>query len=158
MKTVKIWAGTLFGAGLLPAAPGTWGSFFTLPLIYLASWLHPGIGLMVFLIITIFLSLWSAPENVRQFGDDPPQFVMDESAGQTVVFLTAGFAYSISEDWIILLGGFVLFRIFDVLKPLGIKALEKISGKYGILLDDLLAGVYALICLEIIMLLIVHLL
>jgi phosphatidylglycerophosphatase A len=152
MKKVKIWTGTLFGAGLLPAAPGTWGSFFTLPLIYLASWLHPGIGLIVFLILTIFLSLWSAPENVKQFGEDPSQFVMDESAGQTVVFLTAGFHYTLTEDLILLLGGFLLFRIFDVLKPLGIKTLEKLSGKYGILADDLLAGLYALICLELLLL------
>jgi phosphatidylglycerophosphatase A len=153
MRNVKIWTGTLFGAGLLPAAPGTWGSFFTLPFIYLASWLHPGFGLFALLILTIGLSLWSAPVNVREFGEDPPQFVMDESAGQTVVFLTAGFHYSLPDDLLLLLAGFILFRIFDILKPLGIKTLEKISGKYGILADDLLAGVYALICLELLILL-----
>ncbi|MCC5941357.1 MAG: phosphatidylglycerophosphatase A [Balneolaceae bacterium] len=147
MQSIKIWIGTLFGAGLLPYGPGTWGSLFTLPLIYFSAILFPVYGLYALLLITVLLSLWSTDANVQKFGDDPGQFVMDESAGQTVVFLAAGF-HQTGSDLLILLAGFLLFRMFDIMKPLGIKAVEKMRGKFGILADDLLAGLYALICLE----------
>lgn len=147
MQRTKIWIGTLFGAGLIPFAPGTWGSFFTLPFIYFAAVLHPGFGLYALLLLTILFSLWCTDENVQKFGNDPGQFVMDESAGQTVVFLAVSF-HQAGSDLLILLAGFLLFRLFDILKPLGIKAVEKLPGKFGILADDLLAGLYALICLE----------
>jgi phosphatidylglycerophosphatase A len=76
---------------------------------------------------------------------------MDESAGQIVAFLAIPFHYSLYTDIWILLAGFLLFRLFDIFKPFGIRELEKISGKFGILFDDLLAGVYALICLQMIL-------
>ncbi len=149
MTRLKILTGTLFGAGLLPYGPGTWGSLVTLPIIYLTSWFFPIFGLYVLLTITIILSLWSTSANVNKFGDDPPQFVMDEAAGQTLTFLIVGFHYSLSQDLAILIAGFILFRFFDILKPLGIDAIQKMHGKFGVLADDLMAGVYALICLEI---------
>ncbi len=147
MQNFKIWVGTLFGAGLMPFAPGTWGSFFTLPLIYVAAIVSPVYGIPLLLVLTIILSLWSTDASVEKFGDDPGQFVMDESAGQTATFLFISFSQT-SSDFLILLAGFVLFRIFDILKPFGIKAVEKMRGKFGILADDLLAGLYALVCLK----------
>ncbi len=148
MNRLKILTGTLFGAGLLPKAPGTWGSFCTLPLVYISFWLSPQFGLIFLLTGTILLTLWSAGQNVNEFGEDPPQFVMDEAAGQTVVFLTISFQYTWMHDLLLLLAGFILFRVFDIIKPLGIKKIEALTGKYGILADDLLAGMYALILLE----------
>ena len=148
MTRIKILLGTLFGAGMLPGAPGTWGSFFTLPLIYGAYWLSPEFGLILLLLCTILLSLWTTDQNVIRFGDDPPQFVMDEAAGQTVVFMTSTFHFAAGHDLLLLLAGFILFRVFDILKPFGIKKLDAIKDKYGILVDDLLAGFYALILLE----------
>lgn len=147
MNRIKIWVGTLFGAGLLPAAPGTWGSLFTLPLIYFSAIALPVYGPIFLLLATILLSLWSSDTNVAAFGEDPGQFVMDESAGQTVVFLFVSFQQTLF-DLILLAIGFLLFRLFDVLKPFGIKAVEKLHGKFGILADDLLAGIYALICIQ----------
>lgn len=148
MKSFKVLLGTFFGAGLLPVAPGTWGSFFTLPFIWLTMIWFPVYGLPVFVIIAAALSLWTAPANVEKYGQDPPQFVMDECAGQAVVFLYTSFYVIELSNIATLLTGFILFRIFDVLKPLGIDAIQKLDGKFGILADDLLAGVYALICLE----------
>lgn len=148
MKSLKILLGTLFGAGLLPKAPGTWGSLFSLPLIWLTMIWFPVYGLSVFVLISSLLSLWTAPANVEKYGEDPPQFVMDECAGQAVVFLYTTFHVVELSNFIILISGFILFRIFDVLKPFGINAIQKLDGKFGILADDLLAGVYALICLE----------
>lgn len=148
MSGLKILLGTFFGAGLLPKAPGTWGSFFTLPFIYAVYWLSPQFGLILFFFATIFMSLWTTDRNVEKFGDDPPQFVMDEAAGQTIVFMTASFHFSWLPDLLILLSGFILFRFFDIIKPLGIKKVDSIKGKYGILIDDLLAGFYAWFLLE----------
>lgn len=154
MNRLKILLGTFFGAGLLPKAPGTWGSFCTLPIIYISYWLSPQFGLIFLLITTIVLSLWTAGQNVTEFGEDPPQFVMDEAAGQTVVFLTISFHFTWMNDLLLLIAGFILFRIFDIIKPLGIKKVEALTGKYGILADDLIAGFYALILLETILYLI----
>lgn len=151
MEQIKIFIGTFFGAGLLPLAPGTWGSLFTLPVIYLTALHFKAAGMIILLLVAILLSLWSAPAAVRRYGEDPGRFVMDESAGQIVAFLIIPFHYSLNMDIWILLAGFLLFRLFDIFKPFGIRELEKISGKFGILFDDLLAGVYALICLQVIL-------
>lgn len=147
----KILAGTLFGTGFIPKAPGTWGSLVTLPLIYGSSLISPQFGIPVLIVLAIMLSLWSSSENEREFGDDPPQFVMDECAGQSLVFLPAAIIASAVPDLFQLVTGFFLFRVFDILKPFGIDRLQKLPGKFGILVDDLLAGIYALICVELIL-------
>lgn len=148
MKFLKILLGTLFGTGLLPNAPGTWGSLFSLPLVYAAFLIHPWLGIAALVLIASLISLWASDTCVEKFGKDPGQFVIDETAGQAVVFLFTSFHYSSQTNIGLLLVGFILFRIFDIFKPLGIARLEKLPGKFGILIDDLAAGVYALICLE----------
>ncbi len=148
MKALKFITGTFFGTGLLPKAPGTWGSLAAIPFIYLTALHFSVIGVVIFVIIACLLSLWSTSEAVERFGDDPSQFVMDEVAGQSIVFLFAGFQANISHDIWILVSGFILFRLFDIFKPLGINQLEKLPGKFGILFDDLLAGFYALVFVE----------
>jgi phosphatidylglycerophosphatase A len=150
MRSFKLSLGTLFGAGLLPKAPGTWGSFFTLPLIYLAFWLAPQYGILLLLIGTSLLSLWTADPAVEKYGEDPAQFVMDEVAGQSLVFISTPFLFNSGYDLLLLLTGFLLFRFFDIKKPLGINKIQKLHGKFGILADDLLAGLYSLLLLEII--------
>ena len=147
-KSIKLAAGSFLGSGHLPKAPGTWGSLFFLPVIYTASVLGPSWILWAILAITIFLSLWSADACIKIYGDDPPSFVMDECAGQTIPFLFTAFTSDPAHDLPLLLAGFVFFRFFDILKPLGIDALQHLPGKFGILADDLLAGLYALFILE----------
>jgi len=142
-QAVALFAGTLFVTGYLPIAPGTWGSLFCLPMIY-ASWYLLGYtGLVLLTIGTSILSLLSAPIAIRVLGDDPAAFVMDECAGQSLVFATALPLCHLSPDIPTLLVGFLFFRLFDIVKPMGIKQAEKFRGKFGILADDLLAGMYA---------------
>lgn len=142
-QSVALCTGTLFGTGYLPIAPGTWGSLFWLPMIY-ASWYLLGYpGLLLLTIGTCILSLLSAPTAIRVLGDDPAAFVMDECAGQSLVFATALPLLALSPDILTLLVGFLFFRLFDIAKPMGIKQTEKFRGKFGILADDLLAGIYA---------------
>ncbi len=150
MSSFKVLFGTLLGVGNLPKAPGTWGSLVTLPLIYLAFWLSPQFGILILLIGTVLLSLWTSDAAVVKYGEDPAQFVMDEAAGQTLVFIATPFLFSVGPDLFLLLTGFLLFRFFDVKKPLGINKLQDLHGKYGILADDLLAGTYSLLLLEMI--------
>lgn len=145
---IRVAIGTLFGVGYLPIAPGTWGSFFTLPLIYLAAYFFPIAGVPVFFVACCVLSLLCAPAAETRFGLDPAQFVMDECAGQSLVFILTAFTFSFVSDAFILAAGFLFFRFFDILKPLGVDKLQKLPGEIGILSDDLLAGVYSFICLE----------
>ena len=149
MTSLKRIIGTLFGIGYLPPAPGTWASLFTLFIIYgcslfLYSWTLP---VLLFLFIT--LSLITSPEPaIDSDCNDPSWFVMDECAGQTVPFLLTGFTASLQHDLLYLLAGFIFFRFFDIAKPLGVNRLQNLPGKIGILADDLLAGFYALICMQ----------
>lgn len=139
--------GTLFGAGYLPLGPGTWGSLLFLPFIY-ASYLLLGIpGVITLTLIASILSLATAPAAIKQLGNDPGEFVMDECAGQALVFAIVLPVLNTEPELSILFAGFLLFRVFDIIKPLGIKRAEKLGGKYGILIDDLIAGLYASITL-----------
>ncbi len=142
VHSFKLFLGTLFYAGRIPKAPGTMGSLLFLPFIYGSYLLYHVWGLTVLTVLACVLSLWTAPASVKEFGEDPGEFVMDECAGQTLVF--AGYvAYGFDLTLTSLLFGFLLFRLFDITKVLGIKRVEKFPGKFGILFDDLLAGIYA---------------
>ena len=142
IQSIKLAFGTLFGAGRISKAPGTFGSLLFLPVIYGVYMLNAAWGLAVLTIAASLLSLWAAPASIEEFGDDPGEFIMDECAGQSLVFALA-VAFGFSLNLIYMLMGFLLFRLFDITKPLGIKRIEKFRGKYGILYDDLLAGIYA---------------
>lgn len=145
---IRVAFGTLFGTGHLPIAPGTWGSLFTLPLIYAADYFVPILGIPLFFAACCVISIFCGSAVEARYGRDPSQFVMDECAGQSLVFILGGFTFTLSGDVLTLTFGFLLFRFFDILKPLGIDKLQKLPGEIGILADDLLAGVYAFICLE----------
>lgn len=148
MNSLKLALGTIFGIGRLPVAPGTWGSLATLPIVFLIGW-YAGISAVAALVlISCTLSLWCSPAAEERFGKDPSQFILDEMAGQSLVFLLTDFSALPLELTLVLLSGFILFRFFDIIKPLGINALQKLPGKFGILADDILAGFYALLILE----------
>jgi len=148
MSSLKLALGTLFGIGRLPFAPGTWGSLVTLPVVFLIGGSAGFYAIMVFIIFSGTLSLWCAPAAEKKFGEDPSQFILDELTGQSIVFLLADFTAAPIQLFMVLLSGFILFRFFDIIKPLGINALQKLPGKFGILADDILAGFYALVILE----------
>lgn len=148
MNAFKYFLGTGFYSGLIPLAPGTFGSLAVLLIIFgiIQAQLYP--LLLVLVVFALAISFWAAPGFEDEFGEDPGQFVMDEWAGQTLTFFAISFSEDAVSNILLLLAGFILFRFFDILKPLGIKKLQKLGGSWGILLDDLLAGFYALICLK----------
>lgn len=144
---------TAGGLGLLPKAPGTWGSLK--PIIGVLIFGHFGLiqgWLMVLLGATIVISsiatLVLATWYTNHFGkEDPPQVVSDEVAGQSVALL--GMAWvdpsSVgSVHWIgLAILAFLLFRVFDIWKPGLISAAQSLQGGFGVLVDDLFAGIAA---------------
>lgn len=156
MARLKTIIGTAFGSGLLPVAPGTWASLIALIPIYMCFLVGSSLAVLLFTVCASLLCLWSADTCIRKWGPDPGRMVMDEWAGQAIVFIPFISTHSFSGDLLLLLGGFLFFRLFDVWKPLGISRLEQIKGGWGILLDDLLAGLYANLCLKILILLVLR--
>jgi phosphatidylglycerophosphatase A len=135
-----------FGVGLLPGMPGTFGTVAAIPLYAAGSLLGPQYQFSILLIITIG-AIWSSHRSQRILGsDDPKVIVVDEVAG---FLLTTAF---LPFTWSTLAGGFFLFRFFDILKPPPLKTIEKrLKGGVGIVIDDLLAGVYAHIGLRLLL-------
>ena len=143
-----------FGLGFLPVAPGTWGSIppvvvFAACCLYGVSWAITS-ATMFFIAVGASIScVLFAPEVIGLTGDkDPSQVVADEVAGQSLTFITA-YAVGGKNVLIVSLVGFAAFRFFDILKPYPCKKLEKLPSGWGILADDLMAGVYAGIVLQI---------
>lgn len=130
--------GTLFYIGYMPQAPGTWGSLATLLLFYVFP-VKELYWQLVILISLILLSVWSGDilEKADQI-EDPGYIVIDEAAG---IFLT--FFALPTDNFKVCLVGFILFRIFDMVKPFGIHRLQQIHGGVGIVADDLAAGLMA---------------
>ena len=141
-----------FGLGLLPVAPGTWGSLPSM--LIFALLVSMGISNNYLLLVMLVLALAGsivcvgfAPAAIARTGkNDPGEVVADEFAGQAVTFMFAGFM-PINYICTTAIAGFLLFRVFDVFKPWPIRRLEKFPKGWGILADDLLAGVYAGIAL-----------
>jgi len=145
-KTFWAWTvATFFGAGLGKPGPGTWGSVAAV-LIWagVAFGLHPSQqSLLVLLLLGIALSIVlgvpastiAARESARE---DPGFVVIDEVAGQWIALL------GIHARWQEALLALFLFRLFDITKPFGIRRLEQLPAGWGIIFDDVAAGLYAL--------------
>ena len=131
-----------FGIGLIPVAQGTFGTLAGIPLALALAHLGPMAG-AYFLFFFILLGIWASERSARALEkEDPAEVVIDETAGLLLaLFLLPATGFNLCL-------GFVLFRLFDILKPYPIRRLEKIGGGPGIVLDDLLAGVYGNLCLR----------
>jgi phosphatidylglycerophosphatase A len=154
---MKRWLVSCFGLGYLPVAPGTWGSLppaiiFALMYQFGVPGLTISIVMAVLTIVGSLVCVWLAPVVIAATGkSDPREVVVDEFAGQALTFLQAAFlipdTFTLKQVWITAIIGFLLFRLFDIVKPWPIHGLQKLPRGWGILIDDLLAGVYAAICL-----------
>jgi len=154
---MKRLAASCFGLGRLPLAPGTRGSLP--PAVIFALMWHFGASAVSILIVMASLALAGsvvcvicAPVVIAATGTtDPRGIVADEFAGQAVTFLAIPFlaigTISTSQIWVTTVLGFLLFRLFDIVKPWPIRKFEKLPKGWGVLADDLLAGVCAAILL-----------
>jgi phosphatidylglycerophosphatase A len=171
---------TTFGVGYLPIMPGTYGSAVGVVIYLAissltAAWLaysgpfsepirpflsgYPTFGIseatfawvhvivLVSFLMFCLLGIWAAGRSTELLGNsDPSEAVVDEVIGQLITFLFVPFGIS----WPFILAGFLLFRLFDIWKPYPIDSLQVLPGGIGVCADDILAGVYAGICLSVI--------
>lgn len=156
---------TTWGVGYLPLAPGTWGSMVGVAIyigflgirdhfvvgerILVANIFHFSIHaiFLVFVLVLFWLGTWASGRSIELLGNsDPSEAVVDEVLGQLVTFVLFPFWIS----WPFVIAGFLLFRLFDIWKPYPINDLQVLPGGLGICGDDIVAGVYAGICLTVI--------
>ena len=132
-----LFVATGFFIGSVPVAPGTFGSLIGLPVCFLLSRLNFLQSLICILVFILFaIGIASAAEKILN-QKDPGQIVIDEIAGLMVTL--AGLPFNLKT----VLAGFIIFRVFDILKPFPIRILERrVGGGSGIVLDDVMAGVY----------------
>ncbi len=127
------------GLGWLPAAPGTWASLAALLPAAAIQYAGGPLALAIAMVAAAFLGLWA----IRACGeteDDPGWIVIDEVAGQWLALVPAAL------DWRLYVAGFALFRLFDIAKPWPVGWADRaLPGAAGIMVDDLLAGIYAAI-------------
>jgi phosphatidylglycerophosphatase A len=134
-----------FGAGLAPTAPGTFGTVVGLPFWFALSWL-PWPGYVAAVALLFVFGCWVCGASARLLGvHDYGGIVFDEIVGFLVAAgpLLPALHLGRGHDWLWLVAAFGLFRLFDVWKPWPIGALERIEGGFGIMFDDLLAGLAA---------------
>lgn len=134
-----------FGSGAAPWAPGTFGTLAAVP-IY---WFLQDLPFLTYCAITAFvfmIGIWLCDVACKDTGvHDHPGVVWDEIAGYLITMIAA------PKGWFWIILGFLLFRIFDIWKPWPILAIDqKVQGGFGVMLDDLLAAVYAWISLQVI--------
>lgn len=154
------------GVGYLPLAPGTWGSlvglgvylvvrgaamkvFFDLGATRNLNLLHVYYGVILFeLVMAVgiaWIGTWAASRTEMLSGrKDPGKVVVDEVAGQFIALIPVPFM--LEPAWWAMILAFILFRLFDIVKPYPARKLESLPGGLGIMADDLIAGVYAGVC------------
>ncbi len=141
MKNIQLaeWIGTVCKIGRIPGAPGTWGS-----LAAVIVWFYlPETDYRIFSVIILFIGLIGVQvsTSLENFydTDDPGYIVIDEWVGQWIALI------ALPKTWEIGLIAFLLFRLFDIAKPWPINRLQKLSKGWGVMADDVVAGLFALI-------------
>lgn len=138
---------TFFGVGNMYPGPGTYASAITVALWWVAAhWISPGWLLPVAVAASAAITLAGIPPSTvvaRESGHNDPGFVViDEVAGQMIALI------GIPLSWNYLLASFILFRSFDIVKPFPLRRLERLPEGSGIMMDDVGAGLYALVLLQ----------
>lgn len=136
--------GTGFYSGLWPWGPGTAGSVLaTVIWLLLGLWLPVfslSVTTLVLILVFTLLGTWATARLQPYWGEDPSRVVVDEMVGVWIPLLAVG-----PKEWLWALAALVLFRFFDIVKPLGIKKLDRMKGAFWVMGDDILGGIYALV-------------
>jgi phosphatidylglycerophosphatase A len=134
-----------FGSGLCPIMPGTCGTIVAIPIYLLLAQL-PLLYYSIILVIMILVGFWLCDVTARDLDiHDPPNVVWDEIVGYLLTMI------AVPINWVWVIVGFILFRVFDIWKPWPISWVnENVDGGFGIVIDDLLAAIPAAIILQII--------
>jgi len=140
---------TGFGSGYFPIAPGTAGAVLATAIWFVLALTFPFYHLLIatalFIVLFTFLGAWSSGIMETHWGKDPSKVVIDEMVGVWIPLLVVNNEKKYYVYYA--LAALLLFRLFDIFKPLGIRKMEAIEGGWGIMLDDILAGLYSLFIL-----------
>ena len=148
MNKFSEYLSTLFGIGYFPKAPGTAGTlfaallYFVLPDTWFYGWQISILALIAILVGSV-ISVFFISKAEEGLGHDNGKIVLDEFWGYFIAVLF------LPKTLIIIVAAFVLFRIFDILKPEPVNALQKLPKGWGVMADDIMAGIYANIVLQI---------
>jgi len=157
VDAAALFVATGFGAGFIPFAPGTWGSVVGLLIAYGLIWTFSlnvvllQNSLLVAGLVLAAVGVWASTRAEGIFDrKDAGQIVIDEVCGQVIsfVFIAPYMARLGSGWWWWLIAGFLLFRAFDIFKPYPINRLQSLTGGVGVMIDDVLAGIYAAVLLS----------
>ncbi len=142
IKEPYVWLSSWFGCGFINPAPGTWGSLGAIPFGIIIYMLGGAISLGIAVIIVTVIGLWSAGKFDKAMdGHDSKMIVIDEVAGMWIALIPA----ALNPALIII--AFIAFRFFDIIKPYPISFLDqKVDGAVGVMADDILAGIFASLC------------
>lgn len=138
MRPLAILLATGFGLGRLPVAPATWASA-AVALLLVPEAVRAPFVLGIALLVVVPLAIWASGEAERDLGHDAHPIVIDEVAGMLVAVL--GVSHDAGSPALFLLAAFLLFRFFDIVKPYPIRQIQELPGGWGVVADDLLAGV-----------------
>ena len=154
---------TGFGTGHLPVAPGTWGSAAAVAVFLLVAHLSDGNAILVNGAMGVVAAASSvACVGLGRFAEeafgtkDPSECTIDEWAGQALTFVLLPMAQGPVRLLIIAAAGFVAFRLFDIVKPPPARGLQRLPAGWGILVDDLIAAVYANVICQLVFRLALH--
>lgn len=140
---------TGFGTGFVPGAPGTVGAFLALLIWYGLYLLLTPVALfwatVALVIVTTVVGAWTSHVMERYWGEDPRTVVIDEFVGTWIPMLVAAVPGQKLTTAILAVVGFAAFRVIDIVKPLGCRKMERFGNGWGVMLDDVLAGFYALL-------------
>ena len=141
----SVFLATWFGAGLLPKAPGTWGTLASIPFAWI---LHSIAGWQVLAgacFSVFFIGIWASSGYLKSLGgEDPEPVVIDEVAGMWLTLLPAAYFYPYEPDVFIYSVAFILFRLADIYKPWPVSWADKeVKGGLGIMIDDIIAAIFS---------------
>lgn len=148
---------TTWGVGYLPGAPGTYGSAVAAAIYFgISTWIESrrylggasmatvNAVISILLLIFCLTGIWASGRAIPLLGNkDPHSAIVDELMGQFITFCFIPFGLG----WPFIIAGFLLFRLFDIWKPFPIDSLQNLPGGIGVCADDIVAGVYAGVCL-----------
>ncbi len=150
-KKIAYILASYFGFGFSPFASGTVGSLMTLPLVFVGVYYFGINGVFIIALSAFVIGVWASKEVLKYTKHDPSLIVIDEVVGQSLSFvLLANQLRGNMNAWLVYLLGFAFFRLFDIWKPQPVRwADRKLLNAWGVMLDDVFAGIYAAACLYI---------
>ena len=141
--------GTGFGSGFWPWGPGTAGALLATVMWSVLSFFLSSSTLffvtLALVIVLTALGTWATQRLMPFWGDDPSRVVADEMVGVWIPLLACPTLSEGGATWGYCIAAFVLFRLFDIFKPLGIRKIDNMKGAFYVMADDILAGIYSLI-------------